>query len=116
MNKVLCAVAAGVAMLIPTPPSHAASINYNSSKSNTGNITAPTPAPAACPAGQTMVGTRCTPAAVADPGQARGQPDMAVKNSGVPKNTSRTIDSSSPSVVAPPRNNSDGAAKGQADE
>jgi hypothetical protein len=61
MNKVLCAVAAGVAMLIPTPPSHAASINYNSSKSNTGNITAPTPAPAACPEGQTMVDGKCMP-------------------------------------------------------
>ncbi len=47
------------------------SVNYNGSKSNSGNFAAPNNA-------------------------ATGQPGMAVKGSGVPKNTTKTIDSTSP--------------------
>jgi len=50
MNKVLCAAAAGVvATVVFSASGQAQGVNYNSSKSNTGNVTARTPA--ACPGG-----------------------------------------------------------------
>jgi hypothetical protein len=60
----------------------AQAVNYNSSKSNSGNLSDP------------PVDNKT--------GTGKGQPGMAVKGSGVPKNTTKNI--------------SDGAAKGQANE
>jgi hypothetical protein len=48
----LSAAAAAVAALMLTASGASAAVNYNSSKSNTGNVTAQ---PAACPAGETAV-------------------------------------------------------------
>ena len=95
------------------------SINYNASKSNTGNVTASPSTSGHCPEGETMADGKCTRADkkvnntttrsntqhnVTDKPDTtgKGQADMAVKGSGVPKNTTKNIN--------------DGAAKGQADE
>ena len=94
-------------------------INYNASKSNTGNVTASPSTSGHCPEGETMADGKCTRADkkvnntttrsntqhnVTDKPDTtgKGQADMAVKGSGVPKNTTKNIN--------------DGAAKGQADE
>jgi hypothetical protein len=118
MTKLLCAVAALVAMTALAASGQAGpAVNYNSSKSNSGSLTASPSNPGPCPQGETMVDGNCTQTdsinynasksntgnVTASPdGSGTAQPGMAVKGNGVPQNNSKNI--------------SDGAAKGQADE
>jgi hypothetical protein len=86
--SILCAAIVTLAALAFAANGAFAAVNYNSSKSNSGNKMAqPT---TTCPTGQSWNATAKKCEAI----------DMAVKGSGVPKNTSIT----------------DGAAKGQANE
>jgi len=52
MNKLLYVAAASVAMMVLAPSGQAQSVNYNGSKSNSGNVTAaPSALAAPCPGG-----------------------------------------------------------------
>ncbi len=67
LSALLCAfVVALVAFVLTADRASAQAVNYNSSKSNSGNVTAPNSA-----------------------GQGKHKSKMAVKGSGVPKNTTK---------------------------
>ncbi|HKO08020.1 MAG TPA: hypothetical protein VJ487_09930 [Alphaproteobacteria bacterium] len=62
MTRVLCAVAALVAMLVLAASGQAGpAVNYNSGKSNSGNVTASPNSPGQCPEGEGMVDGKCVP-------------------------------------------------------
>jgi len=62
MTKALGAVAAVVVMVVLAASSQAGpSINYNASKSNTGNVTASPNTPGQCPEGEGMADGKCVP-------------------------------------------------------
>ncbi|MGA7674174.1 MAG: hypothetical protein WCA78_03910 [Rhizomicrobium sp.] len=73
-----------------------AAVNYNSSKSNSGNVTV---GPKGCPAGEVLSTNPTTGK------QSCVQSDMAVKNSGVPKNTTTTAPGPKGTATATPLNN-----------
>jgi hypothetical protein len=77
MKRSAMLFAAVAALVLTANCASAKSINYNASKSNTGNVTAH------------------------NPGNGNGQPGMAVKNGGIPQNTAtkRTTDSTSPNTT-----------------
>ena len=75
-SAMLCAAVA--ALVLTANCASAKSINYNASKSNTGNDTAH------------------------NPGNGNGQPGMAVKNGGIPQNTSTKTGPSSPKTQVEP--------------
>ena len=76
-SAMLCASVAA-ALVLTANCASAKSINYNASKSNTGNVTAH------------------------NPGNGNGQPGMAVKNGGIPQNTSTKTGPSSPKTQVEP--------------
>jgi hypothetical protein len=72
MNRSAMLCAAVAALVLTANCASAKSINYNASKSNTGNFTAH------------------------NTGTGNGQPSMAVKNGGIPQNTSTKTGPGSP--------------------
>jgi len=107
MIKVLCAVAAGIAMMVLWASSQAGpAVNNNGTRSNTSNVTASPNTPGQCPEGQIMVDGKC---ATVD------SIHYNASKSNTGNVTAKPTGNGSPGTNDS-KNISDGAAKSQADE